>query len=354
MASLEERLKQIRQSSLAKARSPASQLKVKEEVPKASSSRDEVDDLLRQTRQLVDVEREQKRQSSPHNSEDIEAWLAQDSEGEEEEEGASAVIGQDTSKEIECESRRLTREAEQALSDLHSEGAQDEAERLLRVEPKLAPVLSRTPSHGSRKTSSLSLEDDLADAMSGELGKESRDDAKIIDDTSSREVDELIARLTLLRSNTRGTKEDPQPDNVEKEDDDDKSTFSFDLPSAPSTKPVIANADGDGDIDWKEKHGVKDRNLSAYEALVRLNSKDLGEPSNMKKKVKMQTEEKDETDDWCCICNEDAIQSCVGCDGDLYCHKCWNEGHQDMEADERAEHRRKLLRGQKGKPVMAL
>jgi len=40
----------------------------------------------------------------------------------------------------------------------------------------------------------------------------------------------------------------------------------------------------------------------------------------------------DEIETWCIICSDDATLRCLGCEGDLYCGNCWNEGHRGPDA----------------------
>jgi len=40
----------------------------------------------------------------------------------------------------------------------------------------------------------------------------------------------------------------------------------------------------------------------------------------------------EEIETWCIICSDDATVRCLGCDSDLYCSNCWNEGHRGPDA----------------------
>ena len=72
---------------------------------------------------------------------------------------------------------------------------------------------------------------------------------------------------------------------------------SLDLPSAPTAAPS-----------WKPK------------------------VSSKKTKPKLPKFTDDEIDSWCVICNDDGTVKCIDCEGDLYCTKCWKEGHVGKDA----------------------
>ena len=51
-----------------------------------------------------------------------------------------------------------------------------------------------------------------------------------------------------------------------------------------------------------------------------------------KKPAITMSKQDDDVETWCIICLEDATVRCVGCDGDLYCRRCWREGHTGEDA----------------------
>jgi len=59
------------------------------------------------------------------------------------------------------------------------------------------------------------------------------------------------------------------------------------------------------------------------------------ESGNRKERKLINSSDTDETDleelPWCVICNNDASLRCYGCDGDLYCRRCFRECHETFE-----------------------
>jgi len=54
-------------------------------------------------------------------------------------------------------------------------------------------------------------------------------------------------------------------------------------------------------------------------------------------------EEKDETINWCCICNDDGVIRCIDCENDAFCKRCFKETHPKNDYEMR-NHRTKKIR----------
>lgn len=63
--------------------------------------------------------------------------------------------------------------------------------------------------------------------------------------------------------------------------------------------------------------------------------------------VKRQGYTDDDMKTWCTVCLEDGTIKCLGCDGDVYCARCWREMHVGPRAgyDERGHRWEKFVRG---------
>ncbi|ORZ22681.1 hypothetical protein BCR41DRAFT_369035 [Lobosporangium transversale] len=57
-------------------------------------------------------------------------------------------------------------------------------------------------------------------------------------------------------------------------------------------------------------------------------------------------------ENWCCICNDDAKWTCLGCDNDKYCDQCFRESHVGPDADwEMKKHRPSPFAKASGNPI---
>jgi hypothetical protein len=120
-------------------------------------------------------------------------------------------------------------------------------------------------------------------------------------------------------------------DEDEKRSEADSSVLN--LPSVPSGPSTQATPSKDTDDDL----------------LARLNALKVGSAGTVGPRTgawPSQDGKDDDDETWCIICCDDATVKCLGCDGDLYCGNCWNEGHRG-EAAGREERGHKAVLYQK-------
>jgi len=128
----------------------------------------------------------------------------------------------------------------------------------------------------------------------------------------------------------------------------DETSLALGLPTPPSAQPATPPAAEEDDLD--RATAIEDALTARLNALS-LPSVPSFSPSKKSIKVtkaKAKTHFSDEDiDSWCIICNDDAAVKCIGCDGDLYCRQCWEEGHMGESAgfDERKHHWVKYEKG---------
>ena len=97
------------------------------------------------------------------------------------------------------------------------------------------------------------------------------------------------------------------------------SCASSDMPSAPTTIPTSDQNDSTSALPWLDLPDVPSTPPTRFSA------------SNATKTQDQQFTDT-EIDSWCIICTDNATVRCFGCQGDLYCAKCWREGHVGPDA----------------------
>lgn len=125
------------------------------------------------------------------------------------------------------------------------------------------------------------------------------------------------------------------------------------LPSAPTSLP---------EDDFDRTQALEDALTSRLAALAKPQSDSLGLPSapsfaptNKPPKIQSSFSKPvdDEVDTWCVICTDDATLRCLGCDGDLYCQRCWMEGHKGESAGYEERMHKAVLYSKKKKQAAA-
>ncbi|KAF1969001.1 hypothetical protein BU23DRAFT_408489, partial [Bimuria novae-zelandiae CBS 107.79] len=175
----------------------------------------------------------------------------------------------------------------------------------------------------------------------GKVGREERDPEKGGGDNEGtekkedEEAEEVIARVMAeLEISRKYDPPSPEPEDDESEGGDpadqkgkagdDNSDLS--LPSAPTSLPHD---------DLARTQALEDALTARLAALSSQTSLNLPsapsfsptkKPPNIQASLAKKLDEEIET--WCIICSDDATLRCLGCDGDLYCRKCWMEGHR--------------------------
>lgn len=122
--------------------------------------------------------------------------------------------------------------------------------------------------------------------------------------TEDEEADEYVQKaLAAVKLDETETQEDDES----RADEEDDTQTTFELPSAPtSSLPSSPQAESSF--------------LPSAPTFIPLAKSAAAKPT--------QAFPDEEIETWCIICSDDATVKCLGCDGDLYCGNCWNEGHR--------------------------
>lgn len=290
-------------------------------------------------------------------------------------EGIAEGLGGDTDRNEEDE-----RSLEELLKELGPgarwdvSGKEVEVEKLIQEARKILPEVNE----GSAKEDGKGKNSGHFGEAGGKHERDEQDEAAdVLDEQGADEyVAQVLAELELNKKygkrgednlasesddnsddgQNKGTSKDQaeqegkrSKDSTRKDADmKDETSPALGLPTPPSAQPVTPPAVEEDDFD--RATAIEDALTARLNALS-LPSAPSFSPSKKPIKVtkaKAKTHFTDEDiDSWCIICNDDAAVKCIGCDSDLYCRQCWQEGHMGESAgfDERRHRWVKYERG---------
>ncbi|KHN94575.1 zinc finger, FYVE domain containing protein [Metarhizium album ARSEF 1941] len=174
-------------------------------------------------------------------------------------------------------------------------------------------------------------------------------------DKMRREVDDVIARF---KDEMALEAQDAEDEGQEAPDEGETNEYTADmkLPSVPTNLDI-------GTDTWQKPQGIDDitARLAALRASTAaehgLPSVPTSKPSKRANRLTSRTNYTDgDVDSWCTVCLDDATLRCLGCDGDVYCARCWREMHVGPAAawDERSHRAVQFTRDRKHEKKVAL
>lgn len=350
-SSLQERLKRLRERELARAKKPSAASSsgagttLGADHSAAGVAEDDIEALIAQARDEVSIDGQHG--VTYGNDEDYEEDLEVSVESrtgnlpsdDESRETIAQPISRRELDEVTAEARKLALEAQHGLQDLSRDGhgppKQKQKAGQLELEPREKPILTRA---STGQDGSEDLQDELADALASEIGegestRPSLKNHELVAEPvragdrepdpsyagqakgEAREADELLSRLALLRAGERPTASQSSSSLLPQRSasmESESFTDPFNLPSAPKNDPIRSSRDGreeEKEDDWRARHDVQGRDLSAFEKLVRLDANKLGEPSSRSigskegplfKKQATNDNDEGDPDEWCC------------------------------------------------------
>ncbi|KAF2085627.1 hypothetical protein K490DRAFT_67510 [Saccharata proteae CBS 121410] len=211
-----------------------------------------------------------------------------------------------------------------------------------------------------------------------EEGKEQDEDEGQDEQDADEYIAQILAELDIEEKYGKGDNEDRHnPSHNEKPEHDDAKTATphghpkpegqnpsndnpsdedpFSLPAPPNTHPASPHQNTSDD-DFNNIFNARLAALSSPSTPSNPSTLPSAPKFSPTKKpaVRVSKTEQfadEEIDSWCIICYADATVRCLGCDGDLYCQGCWNEGHRGESAgfEERGHRAMQFVRGKKEK-----
>ncbi|KAG6032692.1 hypothetical protein E4U19_007267 [Claviceps sp. Clav32 group G5] len=185
-------------------------------------------------------------------------------------------------------------------------------EEMLAEDLDMSPMATIQPAHENKNEAEVQDEQaikTLLEQLSASVPTDTHSDDSD-GETMTRETNSLIAQYKDEVDLVDNTTPPPSTDAI------------LDLPSAPETETSTSST---LISDLTARMVALRHSADASDLLP---SVPTSQPSKPAKRLTSKTKyTDDDMDSWCTVCLEDATLQCTGCDGDVYCTRCWREMH---------------------------